>query len=923
MTAPFEPLVEFFLAGGWRDVSGDVRYKGGSGIKIQSGMQPQSLTVNSTAGLTLDNRSGDYSPRNPAGQWWSYLKRNTPIRIGTRIVRDLYTSRAASNGWGTVSQSPLASGARFVWAIAGGVAGDYAVSGGVGTHSLSSTASRFSYLPDVDLSNVECRVTFQLPFSNTTGGAVFAKLIFRGISGWYRAEVAVNADESVTVQFYNDDGAPLGSPTVVAGLTHSGQQIRVAAHMDGQQFRVKVWAAAGLEPYDWSAEQDGMGLTVGAPKHGWAGIESAKAAGNTNGTFSISYSNFEVINRRFAGETSEWPPKPDQSGRDITTTITAADVLRRYRANGSTLRSPAYRAFSVAPTLVAYWPGEEGTDATELASANSTWPSMAVLSTAKPKFAGDSIFSASTPLPVVAKSVWEGLINGYTVPSPAVIQLRWIQRIDISTAEPPNAATIIRLKNTGSAYFYIIRYVTGGALTLEVQDYSGTVLDSDALSLEVRNVGGRCSLELTQSGANVAWTYSITDVDTMVTQTVSGSTAGQTIGMVGGVAVGDGGIDQVTIGHITVQSSATATLDYAQALFGWQGETAPARAYRVLHTENGLPFQKEGDYTKGITMGNQPIAAPLTVLDQTAAVDQGLVWSPRFHAGIGYITYTALVDRAARLAMSYASQQMFGDLEVIDDDKTTVNSVTVEKSNTSNSVGSKVTRTQTTGPLSIADPKDGGVGLYESSQPLNVYTLDGAANEAGFLLMKGTLDQPRLEHIPMLLHNPRVYANIPRLMAAWDVREGTFLTSQGIPTTISADPITTVVIGSEERMTQLEHEITWFGAQGDVYTAGQVADSTHHYRVQASAVYLNATITSTATTAVVKSLDGYLLSTTAVPYDITMGGERMTVTACTGATSPQTLTVTRSVNGVIKAHTADDSLRVRVRIVDGARVALS
>jgi hypothetical protein len=38
------------------------------------------------------------------------------------------------------------------------------------------------------------------------------------------------------------------------------------------------------------------------------------------------------------------------------------------------------------------------------------------------------------------------------------------------------------------------------------------------------------------------------------------------------------------------------------------------------------------------------------------------------------------------------------------------------------------------------------------------------------------------------------------------------------------------------------------------------------------------------------------------PFDILVGGERMTVSAITGASSPQTFTVTRSVNGVIKGH---------------------
>ncbi|WP_436772073.1 hypothetical protein [Yinghuangia sp. YIM S09857] len=47
-----------------------------------------------------------------------------------------------------------------------------------------------------------------------------------------------------------------------------------------------------------------------------------------------------------------------------------------------------------------------------------------------------------------------------------------------------------------------------------------------------------------------------------------------------------------------------------------------------------------------------------------------------------------------------------------------------------------------------------------------------------------------------------------------------------------------------------------------------------------------------------------------LPFDIHVGGERMTVTAISGAASPQTMTVVRSVNGIVKAHAADSDLRL-------------
>lgn len=46
------------------------------------------------------------------------------------------------------------------------------------------------------------------------------------------------------------------------------------------------------------------------------------------------------------------------------------------------------------------------------------------------------------------------------------------------------------------------------------------------------------------------------------------------------------------------------------------------------------------------------------------------------------------------------------------------------------------------------------------------------------------------------------------------------------------------------------------------------------------------------------------------PFDIRVGGEMSTVHVCTGASSPQTMTVVRSVNGVSKSHTSGQDIRL-------------
>jgi hypothetical protein len=44
------------------------------------------------------------------------------------------------------------------------------------------------------------------------------------------------------------------------------------------------------------------------------------------------------------------------------------------------------------------------------------------------------------------------------------------------------------------------------------------------------------------------------------------------------------------------------------------------------------------------------------------------------------------------------------------------------------------------------------------------------------------------------------------------------------------------------------------------------------------------------------------------PFDVRTGGEVMRVTACTGTTTSQTFTVTRSINGVTKSHPSGQAI---------------
>jgi hypothetical protein len=91
----------------------------------------------------------------------------------------------------------------------------------------------------------------------------------------------------------------------------------------------------------------------------------------------------------------------------------------------------------------------------------------------------------------------------------------------------------------------------------------------------------------------------------------------------------------------------------------------------------------------------------------------------------------------------------------------------------------------------------------------------------------------------------------------------------------------------------------------DAVHARVVASAERVSRYQPDSSTLASSVTSSATTLSVASA-GPLWTTDVAefPFDLAIGGERMTVTAISGASSPQTFTVVRSANGVVKVHAA-------------------
>lgn len=74
------PVTELFVNGAWTDISGDVYNR--EPVTITRGRADEGAQITpSTCTMTLNNRAGKYSPRNPNSPYFGSIGRNTPIRF--------------------------------------------------------------------------------------------------------------------------------------------------------------------------------------------------------------------------------------------------------------------------------------------------------------------------------------------------------------------------------------------------------------------------------------------------------------------------------------------------------------------------------------------------------------------------------------------------------------------------------------------------------------------------------------------------------------------------------------------------------------------------------------------------------------------------------------------------------------------------
>jgi hypothetical protein len=498
------------------------------------------------------------------------------------------------------------------------------------------------------------------------------------------------------------------------------------------------------------------------------------------------------------------------------------------------------------------------------------------------------------------------LTIGYTTLSNAVSSniIRFLMSCPLT--EMPNLSVIARAFTAGRVGNVDVFYTTGGHLTMTAWSGGTQLWTTGPQAWGVNGIPVLVEVNLSQSGTDIAWWF--TSVDRFGNkQGVNGTFAGPAaIGQVRSVIINpDKLIDDTAVGHVSVQYEYSEFDDMLAPITGYWGEQAADRFLRLCGEEN-VPATVVGNNYDTQKMGPQlPGKNLVALLTECRDADQGLMFEPRDSFGLAYRTRASLCNQQPAVVLNYAGGDLAVPLQPVDDDQHLHNDITVTRN-----LGSSAHASLDEGPMSTADPP-GGTGRYTQSATVNVDTDELLPDVAGWMLNLGTQDELRF---------PVINVDLSRAEAAYvfgliqQVGHGDMVQVTSPPSFLPPQPINQLALGFTEILSPLgPYPVSWNCVPEKPYETAVIEDSVL-CRADTDGAMLAADCTSGAVTISVGLTSDIAQPWTTdpddLPFDILAGGEQMTVTAVSGAAVPQTLTVIRSVNGIVKAHTAGDDVRL-------------
>lgn len=929
--------VDLRYGGQWHEITDRV-YGESRQITVQRGASAEGQAGDTTSvDLQLKNGDGTFSTRNPESPLYGLIGRNTQLRVGVGTPHP-----GASNVDITGTTSHVAPSVDAptddallicVWACPDAAA-TYTVPG-------SMTAD-----PDVANAYVAQAAAREVI---SAAGATGTRTATVGSSTGYTA---------TSVLLHGDGAAPtvLATAATTAGAVFSsssgpGQWVVMVAHIGWDDPRLHSIAAP-----DYPVDNDGGGwillsdtgvVTTGdadvtyVRMKAWAKRVRSQASLEHLHNFAvrkgdIAVKSLVVSYYRLSGvgqwepratvEVPSWPTRRDSTGNERYVPVRASGVMRRLGRDRVPVLSTMHREVAKpdnAELLGAYWPVEDESGATSVAAAvrPGVLP-MQIYGTVR--LGSYSGFGGSRP---IAEFGTSGRLLGKVVGMPTgVCYFRYL--VACPSGGLPDGSSIVDIRFGGGTIGTIrMEYTTasGGSLNLQALSSNGAVLDqTGAFATAVDGRRFFMSVEAVQDGSALDVLYHLRYVSTDGVVEVGGlvtdTFGSQTLGRALWVDIGrPDDMDGMAVGHVMIGTDQDLIRSPDDILTGYVGERAGDRLRRLC-AESDVPFAALGDPATTVPMGAERSPATLMqLLRDCETADMGFLTEPREFVGLGYLPRRDLYNRQGAVTLDYAQNQLVPPFQPEPDDFQVVNHLTVRRAG-----GSSATAIKETGPLNVSRPDDDPQGVGPLPGEVEIYTQsDGdLIHQAGWRLRLGTVDEPRFQQISTDLVREQEIgdADLPESLAAVDIGDRLLVTNP--PTgDLAPDDVDQMVVGYQESLSQVRRRLDMVTVPWSPHrvlqwqAAGATPDPDAPARYDSGGSTVASSFDAgTETSLSVTVATGHPLWTTesaALPLDIMVSGARLRVTAISGASSPQTMTVQPTpVNGVVKTIPAGEPVRL-------------
>lgn len=920
---------ELLIDNVWTDIS--TRPRAAQKAVIRRGRaNEQGLVAAQTASLTLENIDGALSNRNPNSPLYGKIGRNTQTRI-TAGAGDYYLKAVYTD---SLSISNVSTADKAVLDITGDIdircdIQPYAWRGQAFTFASKAqdASSQYSWWLACDESGF-----LQLLWSTAgTAGTILAASATVAIPSTskrltVRATLDVNNGASGrTAAFYTSDSVTgaftqLGASVVQAGTTSifssSADLVFAGGHDDAQQsfvnsvgfggrfYRGQVYSGiAGTLRADMNASAQ----TVGALS--WSDGLSTPNTWTVNGTGSVRVTTDRL---RFWGELASVPQTWDITGKDVTITATASGMIRRLTQGANPLSSAMRRNFN-RYSPAGYWPLEDSSGATTAGSAVRNGRAGQI--TAAVFGATDLTLPGAASVASFTDATSAIKLTAASVPSTGTASFAFYVR---AGGLPASQKVIARLSTSGtvktiqvslSATAWVTDFLASDGSTLATSSSAFAGIDPS-----LNWVGYNVLLKT--SGSNITFSIRWDSVSTygggVGPTTISTATVGVPTGAF--FTSTDAVFNSNKYAHVFMSTSAfdLSSDVFRKASSAWVNETAIARLLR-LAAEEGIALEAWGLAAQSEPMGYQTVDTFINLVYDCSDTDGGILGECRDRLALLYRSRTALELRAD-VTLNYSSSHLSAVPVPTDDDQAFTNDVTVSRPG-----GSSARAARTEGPTSISPPPV-GVGGYATAITRNAASDARLPSIAGWKMLTGSWDDVRYPSLEVGLHRTEIDAVLFGQMLALEL--GDTATMTGMPSQQPPDAVPELVQGYTETLDKfLWTTVLNTSPAGPYLAVGVIGSDNAIPRLDAiDTQTLNGTMTTTSLT-FDSTAPGYpnrplLWITTAAnaadfPFAIKVAGEIMT---CTGivnlGSGVQRFTVIRSVNGIVKAHAANEMIRL-------------